>query len=166
MLKKKTYLAITGDPGYDTWALLRQTSTLVDKCLEQHCRHAGLSVTAYQTLQIVKRVPKPLSALKLSRMLDHQHHSTIELVNRLMAKGLLIRTTVDGKPSLEITEKGNELLDQVASMNCTDKIVENLDNDQLEQLKNGLKQLREAATRELGIADLGEIILERFDEEP
>ena len=113
MILTKSYLPTTGDVYYDTWLLFRQTYEIVDECINRECQFRGTTVAAYQALYAVKYGPKPMTAYRLAQTLGRKHHSIVELVNRIKRNGWLTSRVVDGKPALELTEAGSELVDQI-----------------------------------------------------
>ena len=158
-MKKPAYQIVTGDYSYDTWALLRQTSAMLDACMERGCQKAGLSVSAYILLHAVKHGPNPMTAYKLSHILNIRHNSCAQIVRRLVARGLLSRCVLDGKLSLDITEAGVQLLETVSSSNSIERVVKSLPAVQLQRVQNALLPLRDACMRELAMKDVGKMEL-------
>jgi DNA-binding MarR family transcriptional regulator len=157
-MRTSVYIGTMGDVNYDTWTLLRQTYVIVDRIIARKCQLFGVTVPAYEVLYMVKCGPKPLSAYMLAQILGREHHSVVELVNRLKSKGLVARTTIDGRPSLNITDAGSELVARmVSSMPIIEELFEAAGPDHVEQLRQGLKPLRAAALQQLGLMDMGEI---------
>jgi DNA-binding MarR family transcriptional regulator len=157
-MRTNVYLGSMGDVNYDTWTLLRQTYVIVDRIIARKCQVFGITVPAYEVLYMVKCGPKPMSAYMLAQILGREHHSVVELVNRLKGKGLLARTTIGGRPSLEITDAGSELIARMmASIPVIEELFEAVGPDHIEQLRQGLIPLRAAALRQLGLMDMGEI---------
>jgi DNA-binding MarR family transcriptional regulator len=152
------YLVKMGNPYYDTFATLRQTNMLLDKLLNRRYQRFGLTYTSMEVLYAVAQGPKPISAYLLARILGREHHSVVELVNRLKRKGLIRRTTVNGRPSLEITDSGREVVSKVAAMpQLMETVFGSVPSEQLEQLQNALLPVRQAAMRGLGLVDMGEM---------
>ena len=157
-MRTSVYLGTMGDVNYDTWTLLRQTYVIVDRLIARKCQLFGVTVPAYEVLYMVKCGPKPLSAYMLAQVLGREHHSVVELVNRLIGKGLITRTTIGGRPSLKITDAGSELVARmVASLPVIEDLFEAVGPDHVEQLRQGLIPLRAAAIQQLGLTDMGEI---------
>lgn len=157
-MRTSVYLGSMGDVNYDTWTLLRQTYVIVDRLIARKCQLFGVTVPAYEVLYMVNCGPRPLSAYMLAQILGREHHSVVELVNRLKSKGLIARTTIDGRPSLDITDAGSELVARmVSSMPIIEELFESVGADHVEQLRRGLVPLRAAALQQLGLMDMGEI---------
>ena len=104
------YLITMGVPEYDAWLLVRQTYELCDRIMRRQCQLAGISVSAFEVLYLVKSQPKPITGYKIATIIGREHHSVVEIVNRLRQKGLLERRTIKGKSSLDITEAGDQAL--------------------------------------------------------
>ncbi|MFZ0638917.1 MAG: MarR family transcriptional regulator [Candidatus Acidiferrales bacterium] len=86
---------------------------------EQAARAAGIEPQQYQALLAVKGLPASYHATVgvLAERLQIQHHSAVELVDRLEAHGLLKRTRSRKdrrQVLLRLTGRGEEILRQVA----------------------------------------------------
>lgn len=86
---------------------------------EQAARAAGIEPQQYQALLAVKGLPDAESATVglLAERLQIQHHSAVELVDRLESHGLLkrIRSETDRRQvNLRLTGHGEEILKQIA----------------------------------------------------
>jgi DNA-binding MarR family transcriptional regulator len=86
---------------------------------EQAARAAGIEPQQYQALLAVKGLPASFDATVgvLAERLQIQHHSAVELVDRLESHGLLkrARSRADRRQVLlRLTSRGEEILRQVA----------------------------------------------------
>lgn len=86
---------------------------------EQAARAAGVEPQQYQALLAVKGLPasSPATVGVLAERLQIQHHSAVELVDRLEAHALLKRTrssTDRREVLLRLTSRGEEILREVA----------------------------------------------------
>lgn len=86
---------------------------------EQAARAAGVEPQQYQALLAVKGLPPSSDATVgvLAERLQIQHHSAVELVDRLETHGLLkrARSRADRRQVLlRLTDRGEEILRQVA----------------------------------------------------
>jgi DNA-binding MarR family transcriptional regulator len=82
---------------------------------EQEARAAGIEPQQHQMLLAIKGLPPETMATvgELAERLQLQHHSTVELVNRMVERGLLERQrdTADQRRVLvQLTERGDALL--------------------------------------------------------
>jgi DNA-binding MarR family transcriptional regulator len=155
---RSMYQVKMGNSYYDSFAMLRQTYMLLEKLFDRRCQRYGVTSTSMEVLYTVMQGPKPMSAYFLARILGREHHSVVELVNRLRRKGLLTRVTVDGKSSLEITDKARDIISKsAASPQLIEPIFSRITEEDLQQLQKGLAPIREAAMRGLGLVDMGEI---------
>ena len=158
------YLSSVGNEEYDAYMLLRQTDMLCEKLTSRVCRLNGLTGPGLEVLYTVMAGPKPMSAYRLARLVGREHHSIVEIVNRLKAKGWITRKTIDGKPSLEVTESGQELVAKIMSTPAVQPVFESLGKDGVKKLRDALMPLRAEAARELGLMDLGEMEFTAPDE--
>ena len=159
-MRSSIYLGKMGDRYYDTWTLLRQTYVIVDRVIARKCQLFGITVPAYEVIYTVKYGAKPMSAYMLAHILGREHHSVVELVNRLKAKGLIKRVTVNGRPSLDVTDEGAELLERMqSSMPVIEDLFKSVGTTRIGELDSGLRALREAGLQQLGLVDMGEIRL-------
>jgi DNA-binding MarR family transcriptional regulator len=82
---------------------------------EQEARAAGIEPQQHQMLLAIKGLPPQSTASvgELAERLQLQHHSAVELINRMVERGLLERRrdTADQRRVLvELTERGDDLL--------------------------------------------------------
>jgi DNA-binding MarR family transcriptional regulator len=82
---------------------------------EQEARAAGLEPQQHQKLLAIKGLPadKAASVGELAERLQLQHHSTVELINRMSERGLLERrrdTDDQRRVLISLTVYGEELL--------------------------------------------------------
>ncbi len=82
---------------------------------EQEARAVGLEPQQHQLLLAIKGLPsdKMASVGELAKRLQLQHHSTVELINRMVERGLLERqrdTNDQRRVLVRLTEHGDELL--------------------------------------------------------
>lgn len=86
---------------------------------EREARAAGLEPQQHQLLLAIKGLPaeKTASVGELAERLQLQHHSTVELINRMVERGLLERqrdTTDQRRVLIHLTEHGDELLKKLS----------------------------------------------------
>jgi DNA-binding MarR family transcriptional regulator len=82
---------------------------------EQEARAAAIEPQQHQMLLAIKGLPPQSTASvgELAERLQLQHHSTVELINRMVERGLLERrrdTTDQRRVLVELTEHGDDLL--------------------------------------------------------
>jgi DNA-binding MarR family transcriptional regulator len=82
---------------------------------EQEARAAGIEPQQHQMLLAIKGLPPQTTASvgELAERLQLQHHSTVELINRMVDRGLLERrrdTSDQRRVLVELTERGDDLL--------------------------------------------------------
>ncbi len=83
-------------------------------------REAGLTTQHYQAMLVLKAAmpDKPVSIGELARELLLEHHSCVELVDRLAERGLVRRvdSAEDGRRvDLQLTSKGETVIAQLAA---------------------------------------------------
>lgn len=86
---------------------------------EQEARTAGLEPQQHQLLLAIKGVQseKPASVGELAERLQLQHHSTVELINRMVERGLLERqrdTDDQRRVLISLTAHGNNVLKKLS----------------------------------------------------
>ncbi len=106
-------------PDYEALAELRYQIRRFLRFSEEASRKAGLEPHQYQLMLAVKGLPigvRPRIS-ELAERLQIKHHSTVELVNRLAARGLLERRR-GGEDKrevlLELTARGEDVLRRLA----------------------------------------------------
>jgi DNA-binding MarR family transcriptional regulator len=109
-----------GTVDYQALAELRYQIRRFQHFSEQAARQAKLQPQQHQLLLAIKGLPKGRRARigELARRIQLQHHSTVELVNRLAARGLVRRhrSTDDRREVLlEVTAKGEQVLERLSS---------------------------------------------------
>lgn len=92
---------------------------------EQAARAAGLEPQQHQLLLAIKGLPndKDASVGELAERLQIQHHSTVELVNRMVERGLLERRRDDNdqrRVLVSLTPYGEEVLKKLSLLHRTE----------------------------------------------
>lgn len=105
-------------PNYQTMAELRYQIRRFLRFSENAARQAGIEPQQHQLLMAVKGLPdgaKPNIRVLAERM-QLQHHSTVELIDRLVERGFLcrLRATDDRRQVLvKLTQEGELLLEKL-----------------------------------------------------
>jgi DNA-binding MarR family transcriptional regulator len=104
---------------YESLAELRYQIRRFLRFSEQAARQTGLEPRQHQLLLALKGLPKNVRPRigELAERLQIQHHSTVELANRLAARGLVKRHQSDGdrrEVLLALTTKGDKLLRELS----------------------------------------------------
>ena len=86
---------------------------------EQEARAAGLEPQQHQLLLAIKGLPleRTASVGELAERLQLQHHSTVELINRMVERGLLERqrdSSDQRRVLVSLTVHGDELLKKLS----------------------------------------------------
>ena len=111
--------ADAGSPNYQAMAELRYQIRRFLRFSEQAARNAGLEPQQHQLLLALKGLPggtKPTIGA-LAERVQLQHHSTVELIDRLAARGLLVRlrSTDDRRQVLiKLTAEGEAILKELS----------------------------------------------------
>lgn len=106
-------------PNYAAMAELRYQIRRFLRFSENAARQAGIEPQQYQLLMAIKGLPesaRPNISILAERM-QLQHHSTVELVDRLVERGLLLRlrSTDDRRQVLvKLTHEGEHFLEKLA----------------------------------------------------
>lgn len=104
---------------YQALAELRYQLRRFQHFSEQEARVAGLEPQQHQLLLAIKGLPsgKMASVGELAERLQLQHHSTVELINRTVERGLLERqrdTSDQRRVLIHLTGHGDELLKRLS----------------------------------------------------
>ena len=108
-----------GQPNYRAMAEFRYQIRRFLRFSEHAAREAGLEPQQYQLLLAIKGLPngdKPRIG-DIAERLQIQHHSTVELVDRLSKRSLVRRRRSENdrrEVMLELTPKGDRLLQELA----------------------------------------------------
>ena len=109
----------TDHPDYQAMAELRYRIRCFLRFSENAARQAGIEPQQHQLLLAVKGLPegvKPTVGVLAERM-QLQHHSTVELIDRLVERGFLsrLRATNDRRQVLvKLTHNGEKFLQKLA----------------------------------------------------
>jgi DNA-binding MarR family transcriptional regulator len=100
---------------YEMLAAFRYALRRFMRFSERAAQAAGITPQQHQVLLVIKGFPERdyVSVSELAEWLQLRHHSTVELVNRLEAQALLVRTpaTDDRRQvNLSLTPRGEEIL--------------------------------------------------------
>lgn len=113
---------------------------------EKAARHAGIEPQQYQFLLAVKGMPDGVRCTvgELAERMQIQHHSTVELVDRMAEKGLVIRKrgSEDRREVLvQLSNKGDKLLRDLVIHHRNEL------RDSAPQLTQALKKIMTTSTR-------------------
>ncbi len=111
--------AETSTTDYESLAELRYQIRRFLRFSEQASRKAGLEPRQHQLILALKGLPKGVRPRigELAERLQIQHHSTVELVNRLAARGLVKRQRGGAdrrEVLLSLTTKGEKILRELS----------------------------------------------------
>lgn len=107
---------------YETLAAFRYTLRRFMRFAEVRAKTVGLTPQKYQAMLAIKgfRGREQATISEIAECIQSQHHSTVELVDRLEAQGLVERhsDTVDRRRVyVRLTARGDEVLDQLVLAN-------------------------------------------------
>ena len=106
-------------PNYKALAEFRYQISRFLRFSEQTARAGGLEPQQYQLMLALKGIPGDIRGRigEIAERLQIQHHSTVELVDRLARRGLIKRRRSDSdrrEVLLEFTPRGDKLLQEMA----------------------------------------------------
>ncbi|MBR0932073.1 MarR family winged helix-turn-helix transcriptional regulator [Bradyrhizobium jicamae] len=112
----------SGAVDYEALARFRYQLRTFLAFSEQGARQAGLTPQQHQALLGIKGFvhPRPATVGDVARFLLVRHHSAVELINRMVKLGLIIRMTdpEDGRRvQLKLTRKGEQKLQAISRKN-------------------------------------------------
>lgn len=125
------------------------TNSWIVKNLEQRANKKEITLQQFNVLRILRgQYPKAASNNLLKERMINSTPDISRLVDRIVAKGLVMRTkNIRDKRSvdLQITEKGLQLLDEIEEdMMLTDLVNSNITEQEALQLSNLLDKFRGA----------------------
>ena len=144
------------DAALSGWLLLARTWSAMYKAEERKLAKVGLSPEQLDVLWLSRDYPIPLTPAEISRSVFRENQTIAGLLSRMEREGLVRRVPKrKGKPFTEVrvTAKGEELCGRgidVATSLVT-RLMSALSAEELEQLQNLLRKLREKALDELHI---------------
>ena len=109
----------SGQPNYRAMAEFRYQIRRFLRFSERAARESGLEPQQYQLMLVVRGIPdgeRPRIG-DFAERLQIQHHSTVELVDRLAKRGLVRRRRGENdrrEVMLELTPKGDRLIQELA----------------------------------------------------
>jgi len=123
---------------YETLAAFRYALRQFMRFSEAAAREAGITAQQHQALLAVKGFPgrDRVTVGELAERLQLRHHSTVGLVDRLVAEKLVIRapSAEDRRQVLiQLTRRGETILEKLACLH----------RQQLKQIGPGIRQLLE-----------------------
>jgi len=142
------------DDDFAVWVLVHQTWRAMRKSEERVLAKIGLSPEQNELLWVAANHPGPLTAAEICRALFRESNTISQLLNRMERGGLVTRAPKrKGRPFTEVktTGKGQELYNQAKETNLAHmkKIISCLSAEEIQQLKNLLKKIRENALKEI-----------------
>ncbi|WP_140939514.1 MarR family winged helix-turn-helix transcriptional regulator [Sphingobacterium lumbrici] len=137
------------DDWHKTTINIIYTNSWIVKNLEQRAHKKEITLQQFNVLRILRgQYPKAASNNLLKERMINSTPDISRLVDRIVAKGLVIRTkSIRDKRSvdLQITDKGLRLLDEIEEdMMLTDLINSNITEQEALQLSNLLDKFRGA----------------------
>lgn len=106
-------------PNYKLMAEFRYQIRRFLRCSEETARAGGLEPQQYQLMLSLKGMPDDVRPRigEVAQRLQIQHHSTVELVDRLARRGLIKRRRSESdrrEVFLELSARGDKLLQEMA----------------------------------------------------
>ncbi len=144
------------DRTLTTWALLRQTWSVMDKAAETRLAKVGLTPEKLAVLWICRDYPGLLTTAEIARFLSRQSQSVTGLLNRMEEELLVTRIPKrKGRPFTEIklTAKGEEAcgIGIAAIKGLIKESAPALSTDEQQQLHKLLGALRQHVVEDLHI---------------
>ena len=138
------------DAALTTWALLRQTWSMMDKVAETRLAKVGLTPEKIAVLWACREHPGPIIPAEIARLVSRESQSVTGLLNRMEAEGLVTRIPKrKGRPYTEIklTQKGLDSCEKGVKIlkGVVTECMSSLQAKELEQLNAPLRTLRQQA---------------------
>lgn len=137
-----------------TWLLLHQTYNLILRSEDNVFAKVGITTQQHSVLMAIRYMQAPVTPTEVANWLDRNPNGISMLIDRMVKGGLVsrIRDLNDRRSvRLEITEKGNEVLDKatVIGWQLIETILSAVQEEELILLTNLLKKVREKAFKNL-----------------
>ena len=144
---------VTLPPEYQTWFLLHEVDTGIQRSMENELKPFKISVIATGLLYILKSSDEPVTLAELSGWLFRRPHSISELVSRMAKQGLVAKTADPHKKrgvQVSITPKGEEILTEyMAEMQIISRIMSSLTDEETQTFRVCLEKIRKSVIEEL-----------------
>ncbi|NQT74073.1 MAG: winged helix-turn-helix transcriptional regulator [Chloroflexi bacterium] len=144
---------VTLPPEYQTWFLLHEVDTGIQRSMESELKPFGVSVIATGLLYILKSSDEPVTLTELSGWLFRKPHSVSELISRMAKQGLVTKTADPQKKKgvrVSITPKGDQILSEyMEEMQVISKIMSSLSEEETKYFKACLEKIRKSVIEEL-----------------
>jgi DNA-binding MarR family transcriptional regulator len=137
----------------NTWATLVQVKDVISKLRQKEIQPYNISPAQTSVLATLYNSPASLTPADISRSLVRNPSSITIILNRMAAKGLIIKASDKLKKNLirvSLTSQGRKLYSQILKNMCIPRIMSNLSDRQRQQLKTALDILLDRALDELG----------------
>jgi MarR family transcriptional regulator, transcriptional regulator for hemolysin len=140
------------DKDYRLWLLLAQTKSTLFKARE---KKIGQYIHPNQAIALVSIAIQNGTATPsfLSQVLALEIHSVTGLINRMVEKGLVVKSRDPEKKNvirLSVTPKGQEMAEKVRQIEFVREMISRLTPEQQEQLRTCLTILLDAGLAEMG----------------
>ena len=139
------------DNQYELWLLLSQTRSAIFRARQ---KYVGQYLHPNQTIAlcIIWSHNGMATPALISRILFLERHSVSELITRMEANGLVVKTRDETKKNvvrISITAKGRQVGAEAIQMDFIKKIISVLKPEQQEQMRLSLSLLLKTAQQEL-----------------
>ena len=138
---------------YQTWFMLHEVDTGIQRSMEVELKPFGVSVIATGLLYILKSSDEPVTLNELSGWLFRKPHSVSELVTRMSKQGLVTKMADPQKKKgirVSITKKGDRILGEyMKEMQVIRRIMANLSEEETQTFRDCLEKLRKSVIEEL-----------------
>lgn len=131
----------------DLWITVMQVARMAEKSVDRRCRKLGISASGLEALWTLER-KQPVTAYRLAKFMSREHHSVVELVNRMKGKGQIRRDGIN----LYVTDTGKVILKEAMKMGALG-VFESLGKKESDSLEAAMNLLGEATRRDLGLLE-------------
>jgi DNA-binding MarR family transcriptional regulator len=141
-------------PYLKTWLLLHQTYNLVVRSEDNVFTRVGITTQQHSVLMAIRYMQTPVTPTDVANWLDRNPNGISMLIDRMEKDGLVkrIRDLRDRRSvRLEITEKGNEILNEATFVGwqLIEKILSSVQENELLLLTDLLEKIRSKAFENL-----------------
>jgi DNA-binding MarR family transcriptional regulator len=146
------------DPTVNVWLRVRQAWEALERAIEEELDDLHTTLRQIDTLMLLLSSKRPLTSSEIASCLFRTQHSTSELLSRMETHGYIKRIPrKDDRRAVEviIEPKGEELLRQALDRGfryARRIITSSLTLEEMSQLDEPLRKLRDGALNEIGLS--------------
>ncbi len=136
------------NPQLKKWRLLHHTVIEVNKARQKELRQYNITTSQAAVLDCIKYHNNDATLTQVARWLLRESQSVSTLVSRMDNRGIIKKSVDPNRKNvirISMTNKGEELYNQVAKRESVKDILSSLSQEELQLFESCLKKIRDAA---------------------